>query len=458
MDKFKLSLANIALNIHLVKKAETLNQEQLRELQRKRFLKLLRHAVSHSEFYRDYYKAHGIDVERLDQVAIEDLPIIDKQIMMENFDSLVCDQEIKRGEVEKFIGNPEMADSKYKGKYEVIHTSGTSGRIGLFVYGPADWSIVKALVFTRVSKNRLHILRKSKYAYFGAVGGHFAGISLAKDAPGMFFDFLPLDINRPIHESVTALNRFMPDSINGYSSGIYLLALEQLKGNLRISPERIICSADHLTPNMSEVVHKAFGVRSINFYAATEAICMAVQCDLYGRFHMFNDWHIFEIIRKDGKPAEPGETGNLVITNLYNYTQPLIRYRMDDEMAIDTGKCPCGWGFPLIKDIAGREEEFIYFMSPDGNVEYIHPIVFVEFFVDGLEKLQVVQVGRNDLKLNVVVRGDKDSMNSRISSRMDEILEKKKLTDLIRYEINVVDDIPNDQKTGKYRLIIPLKD
>lgn len=456
-DKYKLSLINIMLKIHQMKKSEAMNLEQLKSLQHKRFVKLLKHVVKRSEFYRNYYQKYGVNIEKIDQIAIEDLPIIDKKIMMENFDQLVCDNSIKKDQIEKFVSDPGMLDRKYKGIYEIIHTSGSSGRVGLFVYGPNDWSMLKALVFTRVSKNKLHIFKKTKHAFIGAIDGHFAGISLAKDAPRLLFDFLPVDINRPIQKAITDLNLFMPDSLSGYSSGVYLLALEQLKGNLKISPERILCSADLLTDIMVEVIHKAFDVRPIDFYAATESIGMAAQCDLYEEFHMFNDWHIFEVIKQNGEPAEHGEFGNLIVTNLYNYTQPLIRYRMDDEIIIEGKQCPCGWSFPLFSKIAGREEEFLIFKDPDGNIEFIHPIVFVEFIVCGLEKFQVVQVDKNNLRLNVVIRGDQDSITSRIRIRMDEILKKKKLIDFVGYEINVVDDIPNDPKTGKYRLIIPYK-
>ncbi len=456
-NKYKLSLINIILKIHQMKKSEALSLEQIKSLQHKRFVKLLKHVVKHSEFYKKYYQEHGVNIKKLDQIAIEDLPIIDKKIMMENFDQLVCDNNIKKNEIEKFVSDRGMLDRKYKGIYEVIHTSGSSGRIGFFVYGPNDWSILKALVFTRISKNKLHIFKKTKHAFIGAIDGHYAGISLAKDAPKILFDFLPIDINRPMQESITDMNLFMPDSLSGYSSGVYLLALEQLKGNLKIRPERILCSADLLTDSVVGVIHKAFGVKPIDFYAATESIGMAAQCDLHQGLHMFNDWHIFEVIKQNGEPADRGESGNLIITNLYNYTQPLIRYRMDDEVIIERNQCSCGWSFPLFSRIAGREEEFLIFEDSDGNIEFIHPIVFVEFVVAGLEKFQVVQVTRNNLRLNVVIHGDRDSVISGIRNRMDEILKKKKLIDFVGYEINVVDDIPNDSRTGKYKLIIPYK-
>lgn len=456
-DQYEMSMINIMLKIKQMKKAETMSLEQLESVQHKRFEKLWKHVIQCSEFYRNYYQEHGVNLEKIDRIALEDLPIIDKSMMMEHFDLFVCDKNLQKNELEKFVSDPALVDKKYKGTYEVIHTSGSSGRIGLFVYGPNDWSRLKALVFTRVSKNKLHLFKKTRHAFIGAIDGHYAGISLAKAAPKRLFDFFPIDINRPIQEAMADLNEFLPESLSGYASGVYLLALEQLKGNLKIRPERILCSADPLTAGMAEVIQQAFGVQPIDFYAATESLGMAAQCDLHAGIHMFNDWHIFEVLKQNGEPAKRGETGNLVITTLYNYTQPLIRYRMDDKVMLEEEECSCGWSFPLFRTIAGREEEFLIFKDPDGNMQFLHPIVFVEFMVVGLEKLQVVQVEQNKLRLNVIIRGDRDATVSRIRNRMDVILTTKKLIDFVKYEINMVDDIPNDPRTGKFRLIVPLQ-
>ncbi len=202
---------------------------------------------------------------------------------------------------------------------------------------------------------------------------------------------------------------------------------------------------------------KAFGVKPTNFYAATESIVMAAECDFHEGLHMFNDWHIFEVIKPNGEPAGRGEAGNLVLTTLYNDTQPLIRYRTGDNLILEEKKCPCGWPFPLIRTISGRKEEFLIFIDPAGNKQFLHPIVFVEFIAVGLEQLQVIQIEQNKLRLNVIITGDRDTAILNIKKRMDAILTIRKLIHFVRYEINIVNDIPNDPNTGKFRLIIPFR-
>ena len=80
--------------------------------------------------------------------------------------------------------------------------------------------------------------------------------------------FLPLSINSPLETIDHKSNAFHPDVLSGYSSGVHLLSQEQLKGNITIRPERIICTSDPLTPEMRDTIKQAFGREPVNFYAA----------------------------------------------------------------------------------------------------------------------------------------------------------------------------------------------
>lgn len=346
---------------------------------------------------------------------------------------------------------------KYKGLYEVVHTSGSTGTAGIFVYGPNDWSILKALVMARVSKTNVNFFRKTRLAYIGLIHGHYAGIGLAQDAPKFFFDFLPIDINEKLDDILSKLNVFQPQSLGGYSSGVYMLAQEQLSGRLSISPKRIICSADPLTPNMKSTIERAFGVEPIDFYAASESVCIASQCDSHGTIHIFSDWHGFDIVDQEHNSVSPGNPGNLILTTLYNYTQPLIRYKMNDELILGKSRCKCHWPFPEIEEIAGREEEFLWFERADNSKEDIHPLSIVAFMVQGLEKFQVIQTEKNRLLMKVVVNEYSENIIPRIRNEMKDLLSIKGLAETVNFDVEIVDEIKNDPVTGKFKLIIPYR-
>lgn len=455
-DAYHESIIYLLFKRMTVAKAERLDRKGIEDLQRARLKKLLRHALINSIFYKNYYKSHGITLEDIDTVKLSDLPIITKKIMMDNFDYLVCDSSLKRKELEIFVTNPRNHGKKFQGRFQIVHSSGSSGTPGIFVYGPKDWTTLKALILARVTKTRINLARKQKLAFIGAVDGHYAGISLTQAAPSYLFEILPLDINAPLENTLETLSRFQPDYLNGYASGVGLLAHEQLKGKLNISPKWIICSADPLTPRIRKTIKQAFGIDPLNLYAASESLGIAAQCSSRHNIHLFDDWHCLEILGRDHNPRKPSEFGSLILTNLYNYTQPLIRYQMNDELAIDAQFCDCEWPFQTIKEIAGREEDFLWFKKADGKMEFIHPIVIVEFMVPGLVGMQVVQRERNKIVIKAIINGNPKDTVKLIRKRMIEILEKKDLQNIVNFDVEVVNEIRNDLKTGKYKMIIPL--
>jgi phenylacetate-CoA ligase len=452
-----MSIFNLLSKIRSVKNTEQLSVQQVKALREKRLKNLLRHTLKRSPFYKRYYREHGITIDKIDKIALQEIPLINKKLMMDNYDDFVCDSALKKEELEKFISEPSSRGKKYKNSYQVIHTSGSTGTVGLFVYGADDWNWLRALVLTRVSKTKINFLKKTKLAYIGAIGGHYAGVSLAQGAPKLFVKLLTLSVNSPLQEINRSVNEFQPDALSGYSSGVYLLAGEQLKGNIDIKPRRIICSADPLTSQMRKTIKAAFLIEPVSFYGASESIGLGVECDTNHGFHLFDDWHCFEIVDENFGPVNPGESGKIILTNLYNYTQPLIRYQMQDEVVLDDRPCQCGCPFPTIRNIAGRQEEFLWFEKPNGEKEYIHPLVIVEFFIPGLDKLQVIQTKKNRFTMKVVIHGNKEEVLLTIRKRMNEILKGKRLEDVVSFEIEVVGDIGIDPKTGKFKLIIPFE-
>ncbi len=371
---------------------------------------------------------------------------------MENYDDIVTDPTLKRADLERFINDDPRPGSKYKNKYSVVHTSGSSGRIGLFVYGPRDWEMSKALGL-RTTGIKLPFLRRKRIAFIAATGGHFASVASFYNLPELIFKRLPLSISSPIEEICDKIDRFQPDVITGYASGLNLLAEEQLAGHININPSEAYCTGDPLTNVFRQRIEKAFGVNPVNMYGSSETMTLAGECQTHHRLHLFNDWSSFQMQGGELGTAKPGK---VIVSNLYNYTQPLIRYQMNDELVMSDKACDCGWSFPVIESMAGRQEEFLWFAKEGGGEDFIHPIVLAEFFVPGLEKFQFVQSLNNKLVMKAVVAGETKAVVSAIGAKMNEILSGKSLGKSVQFEVELVDELRNDAKTGKFRLILPL--
>jgi len=449
-----MSIVNLLHAVLVTKKAESLTPQQVQNLQQKRFRKLLRHVFRKSRFYKRYYREHGITQCDIEKVETKDLPVIDKQIVMDNYDELVCDPALKKDDLERFIVESPEAGSKYKGVYRVIHTSGSSGTPAVFVYGPREWAAAKALGF-RALAEKVSPFKRGRLAYIGATGGHFASTTAISDIPRVLLKVLSVSINNPIERICRDIDHFQPDALIGYASGLDLLVQQQVAGRLKIAPARIWSSADPLTPTIRMNVEKAFGVTPIDIYTASEIMTFSAECKSRHRLHYFSDWFSVQLVNDDNEPVTTGLPGSLVVTNLYNYTQPLIRYKMDDEVVLSDESCTCGWSFPVIERITGRNEEVLWFVKADGTKEFVSPYVLEEFLIPGLEKFQFVQTGPSRLTMKAVIDGERNSIIPAIQNRMTEILSQKQLHDAVWFDIEFVDDIRNDPKTGKFRFIIP---
>ena len=158
-----MSILNLLHAVVVAQRAESLTPSQIQNLQQSRFRKSLQYTLEKSRFYRRYYREHGITGHDIDQVEPEDLPVVDKRIVMENYDELVCAPALRRDEIERFIRESPDPNSRYKGVYRVIHTSGSSGTAGLFVYGPRDWAVAKALGY-RAIREKVNPFRKKRLA------------------------------------------------------------------------------------------------------------------------------------------------------------------------------------------------------------------------------------------------------------------------------------------------------
>lgn len=413
--------------------------------------KTLEHAIANSSFYREYYD-HASLSETVSARKLSSVPPVDKQKIMDNLDSVFTSSLLEREALEKHLAASPVG-KRYMGKFAVMHTSGSSGNIGIFVYDPVSWDTLKALVLARCTSFGIG-LRRKRIAFIGLTDGHYAGVTLASDVPRLMVNYTDVSVNEPISKTVEHLNEFQPDDLGGYPSGLAILASEQQAGRLNIKPDRIVSSAETLDEKTAHLIEEVFGVTPYNLYAASESIGIAQDCDLHCGLHVFNDLHVVEILDEKGEALPPGKLGQVVLTNLYNRCQPLIRYEMHDMAAYSEEECDCGLPFPLLKSIYGRQEEAIWIENEKGGFDVIHPLVFIEFFVPGLRRLQVHYEKLNKIRLLVTGEGNRDQIRKAVEDRMNSILSGKNLQDVVEVNVEMVDFIVPDKKTGKTKTVI----
>ncbi len=192
--------------------------------------------------------------------------------------------------------------------------------------------------------------------------------------------FSPFDVSESACRSfVDELRRFAPDYIYGYAQTIYRFAEFVLKADIDLSDlaaKAVIVTGEMISLDQIERIKEAFKCPVSNEYGCTEVGIIAMTCS-HDRMHLMAD-NLFVEFMNNGKHSEPGEEGEIIVTELYGRLMPLIRYQVGDVGYCDDGVCSCGRGLPLVGGIKGRNDEFILC----ANGKQIDPIIFEYILAD----------------------------------------------------------------------------
>ena len=134
----------------------------------------------------------------------------------------------------------------------------------------------------------------------------------------------------PLAEIVQRLNELQPTALSGYASMVARLAVEVRAGHLQITPEQVSSTSETLLHEMRSTIREAFGVPVSDGFGSTEGLVGKTGPD--DDVLIFNtDMCIVELVDTDNRPVAPGvPSAKVLVTNLYNMTQPLIRYELTD--------------------------------------------------------------------------------------------------------------------------------
>jgi phenylacetate-CoA ligase len=388
--------------------------------QQERLEVVVRHAAANSPYYRREFAKSSTLTDG--PVQLTRLPVLDKPLLMEHFDELVCDPRLRRDELLDWVGRT-TTDQLYLDRYRVMLTSGSSGWPGLFVYDAAGWrSIFAGMLRSTTWEGLRPALPRQRLAFVGAAAPSHISRQGATMASGLH-RVLALPVTLPLLRLVEALNKFQPTYLQAYPSAAIWLVDEQRAGRLRISPRILVTVAELRTAEMTQRLQEAFGVPPFNLYGSTEGL-FGLECEHHQGIHLFEDTTLVENVDADGQPLRPGQPGaRLLVTNLYNLVQPLLRLEVTDVVTLDPNPCPCGRILVRMKTIYGRSDDVLSLSASDGGQVAVHPLHFALLTRDPqVREFQVIQEGPL-LRVLVVPRhpsspaaaGSDDGLETRLS-------------------------------------------
>lgn len=203
-----------------------------------------------------------------------------------------------------------------------------------------------------------------------------------------------MDIFSEIEAQVHFLETEAPQYLLTYPSNLRLLLQAFRRTGKRLPSLRLVRTmSERLDPDLRRECQETLGVPLVDCYGAEEAGYVAIQCPEHAHYHVQSEMNLVEVLREDGTPCQPGETGRLVITPLHAYAMPLLRYEVGDYAEVGA-PCPCGRGLPVLRQIFGRKKETL--ILPSGERRYS---IFASKVFDSLQAVAQYQVIQKSLTL-----------------------------------------------------------
>ncbi|MFR9148600.1 MAG: phenylacetate--CoA ligase family protein [Hungatella sp.] len=446
-----MNYLNLLWNLYQLKRNAGRGREDIKKLREKKLRKLLTYAYDHSAYYHRVFEEAGITGKQIAIMPLSAFPVLDKQLLMEHFDELVTVPDLKQEDLRRFDAQESTDQKLFKDVYHVVHSSGSTGTPGYFVYDDAAWNqmllgIIRAALWDMSMPQILKLLHRGpRIVYIAATDGRYGGAMAVSDGiEGVRADQLFLDVKTPLSEWVRQIRAFKPNMVVGYPSAIKILGELVENGDVELDVFRVVSCGEPLGASLRSYLEETFDSDVVNIYGASESLALGVETSHAEGMYLFDDLNYIEV-----------EDGEMYLTSLYNFAQPLIRYRISDQLVLTEPGKDSPYPFTLAGNIMGRNEDLMWFEDGKGARDFLHPLVIEGFCLEGLIDYQFRQVDSQSFEMLAEVSDRRRIRNieAEMMREMGEILDEKHL-EYVKFSVRFVEAIRPNTKTGKKQLIV----
>lgn len=446
-----MNYINLLWNLYQLKRNAGRGREDIKKLREKKLRKLLTYAYDHSAYYHRVFEEAGITGKQIAIMPLSAFPVLDKQLLMEHFDELVTVPDLKQEDLRRFDAQESTDQKLFKDAYHVVHSSGSTGTPGYFVYDDAAWNqmllgIIRAALWDMSMPQILKLLHRGpRIVYIAATDGRYGGAMAVSDGiEGVRADQLFLDVKTPLPEWVRQIREFKPNMVVGYPSAIKILGELVENGDVELDVFRVVSCGEPLGASLRSYLEETFDSDVVNIYGASESLALGVETSHEEGMYLFDDLNYIEV-----------EAGEMYLTSLYNFAQPLIRYRISDKLVLTEPGQDSPYPFTLAGNIMGRNEDLMWFEDGRGARDFLHPLVIEGFCLEGLIDYQFRQVDSQSFEMLAEVsdRRQVQVIQADMMQEMRQILKEKQL-EYVKFSVRFVEAIRPNTKTGKKQLIV----
>lgn len=381
-----------------LRRTDLMSARTLCEIQTRKLARLLALADTHCPFYRDRFRAAGIDPHdpHLSLSCLQRLPLLDRQEVRDHLDRMTW---------HACPGGPAQPYT----------TGGSSGEPLQFYFDrcrqAADWAArLRSRSWWNLAPGDREIMlwagpvRKTRCDHLRILRDRMLNQRVL-DA----FDMT----DATMQAYAACIREYRPQLLYGYASSIALLARHMLQCGTTlhadIAPRAVFVTGETVAPRDADDIRSAFAAPVVVEYGARDCGLLACGCT-HERLHVNEENIILEVLDAHGQPVGPGEVGEVVVTSLESFATPFIRYRVGDLAQVPPdlgsqphGRCLCGRASRQLLDIRGRTTDQI--VCDDGHtIRRMHALslIYVLREIDGLQQFRIIQESLDQLMVEIV--------------------------------------------------------
>jgi phenylacetate-CoA ligase len=418
---------------------EFLSPEEMRAVQRQLFSSHLRYAAEQSPYYRNVFRANGLD-PAIELENIRSLPLTDKEALAEQNEAFLA---VPRSNV-----------------VDIVLSSGTTGRPVEMMYTEADllrlaYNEEISIAGCGVTKDDVALLTCTMDRCFIAGLAYYSGLRSLGAA------VIRNGLSSPASH-MEIIGRLRPTVLVGVPS--FLVKLGQYVKAQDRDPratgvKKLICIGEPVRDRgmaflkLGENLEELWGAKIYSTYASSETITSFCECTTQRGGHLHPDLAIVEIVDDQGKTLAPGETGEVVVTPLQMEAMPLIRFKTGDVSFLIDEPCSCGRFSPRLGPILGRKKQMIKFR---GTSLYPNSIFAVLDSFPGIGEYYVSATSDYDLSDIVKVYASVKDASLTAAAIMDRLQARLR----VRPEVllSSEEDVKNRVSAGNSRKLIRFVD
>jgi len=420
--------------IHQLEKTQWLSHDVMENMQWQKLLKLIQYATDYSPFYKSLYQKHNVQIDKIrHKDDLLRLPQLTKD-------------DLRYHQQEMLIPHAGRRLSKKT-------TGGSTGQAVTILKERRAMASQDAAMWRCLRWFDIDI---------GDKQARFWGIPISSGTryKNRMIDLLMNRIrlsafnfdDQSMKRFVDQVQYFKPKYFYGYVSMLKEFAQFCERNEIHVADfgvKAVVTTSEPLFRETRQYLNNVFQCPVINDYGCGEVGPIAYDCP-EGGFHLMADNLYIEILNDQGTHARNGETGEIVVTELNNYSLPLIRYNLKDIAEVTGEKCSCGRGLPLIRNVTGRALDVLIAR----NGEKVHGEYFNYIAEEikrrrlGLKQYQIIQKDPKILEVRIV----KDTYYTETTQAYIDNKIKNKLGRDITITYTFVDKISREP-SGKLRLV-----